>query len=110
MNNIQCGLQVFPSFLSPSISSFRSHYYYLLSIISLVEYGTSSSRSRSHSGPLDRNDGGHNETQQGQIVADLMRLIYDANYDASIVFELYDEWYRTSWNMRTLEDSAGRPR
>lgn len=74
----------------------------------ISDFGIPSSRSKSHSGAKGRSLGYHNEKEQGQILSDLLQIIYEENYDMGIMFSFQDEWFKTSWNTASFEISSTR--
>lgn len=74
----------------------------------VLEFGVPSSRSSSHDGPrgrkgLTRDQGEHTEATQGAINVDLMNIIYEEGYAGSVLFSLFDEWFKYSWNTQDIE-------
>ncbi|WP_163536203.1 hypothetical protein [Gracilibacillus sp. YIM 98692] len=77
--------------------------------IMITEFGVPSSRGNAHIGPLDRNQGGHTESEQGKHNADMLQHIYQENYAGAVVFTWQDEWFKRTWNTMALEDPSRRP-
>nr|WP_246469659.1 hypothetical protein [Cohnella nanjingensis] len=71
--------------------------------IMITEYGVPSSAGISHQAPLGRSQGGHNEQAQGEIDADLTRIIHDEGYAGAILFMWQDEWFKKTWNTVPME-------
>ncbi|PRP84492.1 hypothetical protein PROFUN_08077 [Planoprotostelium fungivorum] len=71
----------------------------------LTEFGVPASMGRSavDPSPKGRNEGGNTETQQGNMVADMLRVAYTSGFNGAFIFELIDEWFKQSWNMPYLE-------
>ncbi|WP_342551885.1 hypothetical protein [Paenibacillus sp. FSL R7-0652] len=76
--------------------------------VMVTEYGVPSSLGISHLGMGGRNQGGHNEVQQGDIDASLTQDIYDEGYAGAILFMWQDEWFKKTWNTMPLEIPADR--
>ncbi|MBP2248640.1 hypothetical protein [Paenibacillus xylanexedens] len=76
--------------------------------VMITEYGVPSSLGISHLGMGGRNQGGHNEVEQGDIDASLTQDIYDEGYSGAIVFMWQDEWFKKTWNTMPLEIPADR--
>jgi len=69
----------------------------------VAEFGLPTSRSLTHIAPFGRHQGGHNETEQGRMIADMMHIIYEEDYDAGLIFEIVDELFKISWNTMEFE-------
>ncbi len=63
----------------------------------VTEYGIPNSIGISHFHPLGFHHGGHNETEQAQILTRLARAVRDTGCAGGIVFSLVDEWYKHNW-------------
>ncbi|MGC5326113.1 hypothetical protein ACPW7N_11610 [Brevibacillus sp. SYSU BS000544] len=74
----------------------------------VAEFGVPSSRGMAHYGPMGRNQGMHTEKEQGEMNADMMRSIYDEQYEGAILFAWQDEWFKFTWNTLDLELPADR--
>lgn len=74
----------------------------------VAEYGTSSARGMAHRGGLGRNQGRHNEQDQGDINADLLKNIHREGYAGAILFSWQDEWFKFAWNTLPFELPADR--
>jgi hypothetical protein len=74
----------------------------------VAEFGVPSSRGMAHRAPLDRNQGMHTETEEGQIDAAMLGAIHDEGFDGGIVFAWQDEWHKFTWNTSALELPADR--
>jgi hypothetical protein len=48
--------------------------------------------------PLNRNSGGHAESDQGGVLSDMLLKVFDEGWAGAVIFELFDEWFKTSWN------------
>jgi len=71
--------------------------------IMVTEYGVPSSAGVSHLAPLGRSQGGHNETEQGKIDAELTKIIHDQGYSGALLFMWQDEWFKKTWNTMPME-------
>lgn len=76
--------------------------------VMITEYGVPSSLGVSHFGAGGRDQGGHNEREQGEIDASLTRDIYDEGYAGAILFMWQDEWFKKTWNTMPFEIPADR--
>ncbi|MFM1651124.1 hypothetical protein ACI7RC_03360 [Brevibacillus sp. B_LB10_24] len=71
--------------------------------IMVTEFGVPSSLGVAHIGNLGRNQGGHNEKEQGEVDAELLREIYQEGYAGAILFAWQDEWFKKTWNTMKFE-------
>ncbi|QQE76414.1 hypothetical protein KDJ56_11335 [Brevibacillus composti] len=71
--------------------------------VMVTEFGVPSSVGAAHRGLLGRDQGGHDEREQGQINADLLREIYEEGYAGAILFTWQDEWFKRTWNTMRFE-------
>ncbi len=71
--------------------------------IMVTEYGVPSSVGVSHHGPGGRDQGGHDEQEQGEINVSLTKDIYDEGYSGAILFMWQDEWFKKTWNTMPFE-------
>lgn len=71
--------------------------------IMVTEYGVPSSIGISHYGPGGRNQGGHDENEQGKVNVSLTEDIYDEGYSGAILFMWQDEWFKKTWNTMPFE-------
>ncbi|KJE95857.1 hypothetical protein CAOG_06260 [Capsaspora owczarzaki ATCC 30864] len=55
---------------------------------------------------LNRNSGGIDEQSAGTEIANLIKLIQAAGLNGVVLFELVDEWFKTTWNS---EDATSHP-
>lgn len=76
--------------------------------IMVTEYGVPSSMGISHHGPGGRDQGGHDEQEQGEINVSLTKDIYDEGYSGAILFMWQDEWFKKTWNTMPFELPADR--
>jgi tetratricopeptide (TPR) repeat protein len=63
----------------------------------VTEYGIPNSIGISHFHPYGWHHGGHNEQQQGELLARFTRSIREAGCAGGVVFSLIDEWYKHNW-------------
>jgi cbb3-type cytochrome oxidase subunit 3 len=73
--------------------------------VMITEFGVPSSMGIAHKGSLDRNQGGHNEQEQGQIDVSLFNDIYSEGMAGAIVFSWQDEWFKRTWNTMNFDNS-----
>lgn len=71
--------------------------------ILVTEFGVPASWGTAHLGPLGRDQGGHSETRQGEINAQLLREIHAEGYAGAILFVWQDEWFKKTWNTMKFE-------
>jgi hypothetical protein len=69
----------------------------------VTEFGVPSSIGIAHIGNLGRDQGAHNEQEQGAIDADLYHLIVQENLAGAILFTWQDEWFKKTWNTMPFE-------
>ncbi|WP_029099711.1 hypothetical protein [Brevibacillus thermoruber] len=71
--------------------------------VMVTEFGVPSSLGVAHLGPLGRDQGGHDEREQGRINAELLQEIYAEGYSGAILFAWQDEWFKRTWNTMRFE-------
>jgi hypothetical protein len=71
--------------------------------VMITEYGVPSSIGIAHYGSLGRNQGAHNEKEQGTIDADLYHEIVKEKFAGAILFTWQDEWFKKTWNTMFFE-------
>lgn len=76
--------------------------------VMITEYGVPASLGISHYGSGGKDQGGHNEQEQGEINASLTKDIYDQGYSGAILFMWQDEWFKKTWNTMPIEIPADR--
>ncbi|MEC0255154.1 hypothetical protein [Paenibacillus lautus] len=76
--------------------------------IMVTEYGVPSSIGISHHGPGGKDQGGHDEAEQGEVNVSLTQDIYDEGYSGAILFMWQDEWFKKTWNTMPFEIPADR--
>ena len=76
----------------------------------VAEFGISTSRGIAHLQPEGWHHGGHDERQQGLLVARMLHAIRDVGCAGGIVFEFMDEWFKGTWSAAPLEIPAERRR
>lgn len=74
----------------------------------VIEFGISTSRGIAHWHKGGRHHGGHDETEQGELLARMLREIRDERLAGGLIFSLMDEWSRTTWNTATFEIPSER--
>ena len=72
----------------------------------ISEFGVPSSIGIAHVGPLKRNQGGHDEKEQGEIDRELLQLIYHEGFSGAILFSWQDEWFKKTWNNKQFESGT----
>lgn len=76
--------------------------------IMVTEFGVPSSIGIGHVDRLGRDQGGHNEQEQGEINSALFREIVSEGYAGAILFAWQDEWFKKTWNTMPFEIPADR--
>lgn len=76
--------------------------------VMITEYGVPASLGISHDGPGGKDQGGHNEREQGEIDKSLTQDIYDEGYAGAVLFMWQDEWFKKTWNTMPFEIPADR--
>ena len=77
--------------------------------IIIAEFGVPTSRGVTHTSVMGYNQGGVDETAQGDMLADMYRSIHDCGYAGAIMFSWQDEWFKRTWNNEALDDPDSRP-
>lgn len=80
----------------------RNHYRDIPLLIS--EYGLPTSRGIARFHPEGLNHGGHNEAEQAERLKRLTLSIRQAGCAGAVVFSWIDEWVKTSWMARGMEE------
>lgn len=76
----------------------------------VAEFGISTSRGIAHLQPQGWHHGGHDEREQGEIVARMLRSIRDERFAGGVIFSFVDEWFKGTWSVAPLEIPADRRR
>lgn len=74
----------------------------------ISEFGVPSSMGVAHLGSMGRDQGGHDEQEQGRINASLLQDIYSEGMAGAAVFSWQDEWFKRTWNTMHFEIPATR--
>jgi hypothetical protein len=74
----------------------------------ITEFGVPSSLGDAHRGTLGRDQGGHDESGQLAIDAELLDVIREAGADGGYLFEWTDEWWKPTWNVMVRQTPADR--
>lgn len=77
--------------------------------IVIAEFGVPTSRGVTHRSVMGYNQGGVDETEQGEMLADMYRSIYDSHYAGAIAFSWQDEWFKRTWNNEIFDIADSRP-
>ncbi len=77
--------------------------------ILIAEFGIPTSRGVTHRSVMGYNQGGVDETEQGEMLADMFRSIYDSHYAGAITFSWQDEWFKRTWNNVNYDVADSRP-
>jgi hypothetical protein len=76
----------------------------------VAEFGVPASRGKAHDAIYSGyNQGNHDETEQGRIIVDMLKDIYDEGYCGALVFAWQDEWFKRTWNTMDLDLPDERP-
>jgi hypothetical protein len=67
------------------------------------EYGVPTSRGIAHQQPQGIDHGGASEREQGQRDVRLLEDIADAGCSGSLLFALFDEWFKVNWLVAKME-------
>ncbi|WP_231571047.1 hypothetical protein [Gordoniibacillus kamchatkensis] len=76
--------------------------------VMITEFGVPSSLGIGHLANKGRNQGGHNETEQGRIDASLLQDIANSGMAGAILFSWQDEWFKRTWNTMHFEIPQSR--
>ncbi|HOV70011.1 MAG TPA: family 2 glycosyl transferase, partial [Clostridia bacterium] len=77
--------------------------------IVIAEFGIPTSRGRGHESVMGYHQGFVDETEQGQMIVDMMRSMYEENYAGGLVFTWQDEWFKRTWNNVAFDVPDSRP-
>ena len=72
------------------------------------EYGVATSRGISHLQPQGIHDGGDSEGRQGEHLVRLLEDIEDSGCGGSLLFAVFDEWFKNSWLILRTDHTASR--
>lgn len=72
------------------------------------EYGVPGSRGIAHQQPQGLDHGGMSETQQGEDDVRLLTDIAETGCAGSLLFSLFDEWFKVNWLVMKTEQPRGR--
>jgi len=72
------------------------------------EFGTPNSRGVAHQQPQGIDHGGMSEAEQGRQDARLLEDIQSTGCAGSLLFALFDEWFKVNWLVRRMEQPADR--
>ena len=76
----------------------------------VAEFGVPAARGMAHMNlHSGYNQGRHDETEQGRIVASMLQDIYKEGYFGAIVFTWQDEWFKRVWNTMHFDLPGQRP-
>lgn len=74
----------------------------------IAEYGVPTSRGISHLQPQGLHHGGASDAAQGARIVRLVEDIRDAGCAGSLLFSLFDEWFKTNWLAAQKEQPRDR--
>ena len=76
----------------------------------VAEFGVPASRGMAHESiHSGYNQGNHDETEQGIILGNMLKDIYDEGYCGGLVFSWQDEWFKRTWNTLDFDVPDSRP-
>ncbi|WP_017343049.1 hypothetical protein [Halorubrum sp. T3] len=75
----------------------------------VAEFGVPASRGIAQRDVHGRDQGGHTETEQGEIIAAMYADIREAGTAGGVVFSWHDEWFKRTWNLAPFSDPNRRP-
>ncbi|WP_377890957.1 hypothetical protein [Alkalihalobacillus sp. R86527] len=75
----------------------------------VAEFGVPASRGITHRNVYGMDQGGHSETEQGQIDAKLFDSIVSEDYAGGLIFSWQDEWFKRTWNTMDYDNPDRRP-
>lgn len=76
----------------------------------VAEFGVPASRGNAHTNVhMGYDQGHHNEKEQGYIIKNLLKDIYDEGYCGGLVFAWQDEWFKRTWNTMDFDIAERRP-
>jgi tetratricopeptide (TPR) repeat protein len=104
-NEEKYGKRTFPegsSYYYNYLLDLKGHYRDIPLLVS--EYGIPTSRGIGRFHPERLNHGGHNETEQADILKRLTLSIRKAGCAGGVVFSWIDEWVKTSWMAKGMEE------
>jgi hypothetical protein len=64
----------------------------------ITEFGVPSSVGSAHFGPRGRGQGAHSEAEAMRIDAELLTMMREEGLAGGILFGLFDEWFKFTWN------------
>lgn len=77
--------------------------------ILISEFGIPASRGLTHRGANNKNQGGHSEAEQAELLVDLFEDIIHEGYMGGLVFTWQDEWFKRTWNTMDYDNPNRRP-
>ena len=76
----------------------------------VAEFGVPSSRGKAHDARYSGfNQGQHTEKEQGEIIASMVKDIYDTGNIGALIFAWQDEWFKRTWNTMDFDLDWQRP-
>ena len=77
--------------------------------VMIAEFGIPTSRGMGHENVMGYNQGNVDETEQGEMLLDMMNSMYKESYAGGIVFTWQDEWFKRTWNNVNFDVADSRP-
>ncbi|WP_270180795.1 hypothetical protein [Alkalihalobacillus sp. CinArs1] len=75
----------------------------------VAEFGVPASRGITHRNVYGMDQGGHSESEQGEIDAKLFESIVEEDYAGGLIFSWQDEWFKRTWNTMDYDNPDRRP-
>lgn len=76
----------------------------------VAEFGVPASRGKAHDARYSGyNQGQHTEQRQGEILASMIKDIYDTGNIGALIFAWQDEWFKRTWNTMDFDLEWQRP-
>ena len=74
------------------------------------EFGIPTSRGKAHENVVTGyNQGNISETEQGDMILNMMNSIYKEKYAGGLIFSWQDEWFKKTWNTDQFDVAGNRP-
>lgn len=78
--------------------------------VMVAEFGIPASRGKAHESLYSGfNQGGIEETEQGEMLINMLKDIHDEGYFGGLVFTWQDEWFKRTWNTMDFDLPDRRP-
>lgn len=77
--------------------------------IIIAEFGIPTSRGKTHDSIMGYNQGMVDETEQGDMLLDMLTSMYQEYYAGGLMFTWQDEWFKRTWNNVKFDVADRRP-